>query len=116
MSAPCDPAHARSGRTLRALDAARRAENRRVAAGVLVAVAILVAIVLTFSGCAPSEAYRRADRLTFDAIAAEYSAYVAGDAALSSKQKERRLRTLRTWDVRSATGEAEQAPSAVESQ
>lgn len=92
-------------------DPTHRASDSRVAAGILIAVVILVALVATFvTGCAPSEPYRRADRMTFDAIAPEYSAYVAGDAGLSPKAKERRFRTLRTWDVRSSTGKPEPEP------
>lgn len=121
-----DPLHAPSTHTKRALAAYDRTSaelermrehtegtrRRRIQASlVLIVISILAALAVTFSsGCAPSEPYRRADRLTFDAIAPEYSAYVAGDAGLSAKAKERRYRTLRTWDARSSTGEPETEP------
>lgn len=41
-----------------------------------------------------------ADRLTYDAVAPEYSAYVAVDPRLTEAQKQRRFQTLRSWEAK----------------
>ena len=57
-------------------------------------------LALCATGCAmPGAAFVRAERATFDAIAPEYRAYVAADERLSPGQKDRRLRTVETWDL-----------------
>lgn len=63
--------------------------------------AIAIALLCLFaSGCTINKDYVKADKLTFDAIAPEYKAYVEKDVALDSDQKARRLRTLETWRLR----------------
>lgn len=64
-----------------------------------------------FTGCAAltssaPESWVRADRATHDAIAPEYSAYVDADASLDQPGKDRRHRTLTTWEKRLAEHEA----------
>lgn len=49
-------------------------------------------------GVAP--AYVQADRLTHDAIAPEFAAYVKADEKLAESQKARRLALLASWDER----------------
>ena len=60
------------------------------------------ALALSSTGCATTldEAYARADRATFDAVAPEYAAYVAGDPKLTVEQRERRHRTVELWRMR----------------
>lgn len=56
--------------------------------------------LLVGGGCAtPKVAFVRSERATFNAIAPEYAAYVAADPALNGDQRDRRMRTLRTWDL-----------------
>jgi hypothetical protein len=56
------------------------------------------------SGCAqlsaPTPAFVTADQATYSAIAPEYSAYVAADASLTPEQKQRRVDTVATWNLR----------------
>jgi hypothetical protein len=46
--------------------------------------------------------YVKADRLTYDAIAPEYLRYVDADPGLTQEQKDRRHRTVDTWNLRIA--------------
>lgn len=57
---------------------------------------------LSSSGCATTldEAYARADRATYDAVAPEYAGYVASDPKLTVEQRERRNRTVALWRLR----------------
>jgi hypothetical protein len=59
-------------------------------------------LALSSSGCGTTleGAYAQADRATYDAVAPEYAAYVAGDAKLTSEQRERRNRTVEMWRLR----------------
>ena len=51
-------------------------------------------------GCVlPDAAFVRSERATFDTVAPEYRAYVASDPGLGAEQRQRRLRTVETWDV-----------------
>ena len=66
---------------------------------------ILLLLPLSQStGCAalrpPTPDYVAADRATYDAVAPEYAGYVNADAGLEPEQRERRARTLQTWDAR----------------
>lgn len=72
----------------------------------------LAAVAGSAGGCAalqglqsPAGAYVAADRATYDAVAPEYAAYVANDAALSDEQRARRERTVQTWRLRLETAE-----------
>ena len=63
----------------------------------------LSGLLLTWlcAGCSGLDArYVRADRLTYEAIAPEYQAYVTRDEGLSEDQRARRLRTLAAWAAR----------------
>lgn len=65
-------------------------------------VALLVCVIATgvLSGCAtPSEAFVKAERATFTAIAPEYMRYVLADPALSNADKQLRVANLMLWDV-----------------
>jgi hypothetical protein len=59
-------------------------------------------LALASSGCATTldEAYARADRATYDAVAPEYAGYVASDPKLTVEQRERRNRTVALWRLR----------------
>ena len=57
-------------------------------------------VLLLLSGCSINQAYKAADRATYDAIAGEYVAYVGSDTALSDKQKQRRAETVASWEAR----------------
>ena len=56
------------------------------------------------TGCSalqlPTPNYIAADRATYQAVAPEYAAYVHADPALDDEQRERRDRTIATWDAR----------------
>ena len=60
----------------------------------------LIASCAILPSCTPTHVYLAADRATFDAVAPEYRAYVEADAALSAEQKQRRFRTVDTWQSR----------------
>jgi hypothetical protein len=69
-------------------------------------------LLLLVAGCCvlPSctgvaDAYVKADRVTYDAIAPESLVYVAADPKLTAPEKERRGRTVETWRIRTETGE-----------
>lgn len=66
----------------------------------LAGAALLLACLSGVCGCAtPEAAFVRAERATYQAVAPEYVAYVEADPALSDEEKERRRRTVRTWDL-----------------
>lgn len=60
---------------------------------------------------APNSDYVTADRATFEAVAPEYSAYVAADPSLDAEQIARRQRTVATWRLRIEQAE-KRSPSA----
>lgn len=47
-----------------------------------------------------ADAYLEADRLTYDAIAPSYRAYVEADPELNEASKQSRYRLLDTWKLR----------------
>jgi 4-amino-4-deoxy-L-arabinose transferase-like glycosyltransferase len=59
-------------------------------------------VVLSSSGCTTTlaDGFAQADRATYDAVAPEYAAYVAGDPKLTVEQRERRNRTVEMWRLR----------------
>ena len=64
--------------------------------------ALLVALAL-LTGCegiSVADAYVKADRLTYDAIAPSYQAYVQADDQLDAAAKQSRMRLLETWKLR----------------
>lgn len=63
-----------------------------------VALCLIVGLAL-LAGCAVDPAYVEADRLTFEAIAPEYSSLVS-EAGMTEDQVERRLRLIRSWEAR----------------
>ena len=64
---------------------------------------LLILLVLT-CGCSLQDAYVNADRLTYQAVAPEYRAYVKADEKLDDEQKARRERTVDAWAVRVTEG------------
>jgi hypothetical protein len=83
--------------------------TRRIAGGKPIRAATLgmifigtSALAISCSGCATTldGAFARADRATYDAVAPEYAAYVAGDPKLTAEQRERRHRTVELWRLR----------------
>ena len=66
---------------------------------------ILLLLPLSQSpGCSalhpPTPDYVAADRATYQAVAPEYAEYVEADPALDEEERDRRARTLDTWDAR----------------
>lgn len=61
---------------------------------------ILTLCGLLVASCTPPQLYTKADRLTFDAIAPEYSSYVLTDGSLTQEQKDLRLLNVETWRKR----------------
>jgi hypothetical protein len=59
--------------------------------------AALAAMMTLLASCGMNKAYLVADRLTYEAIAPDYSAYVMEDESLSAKDREIYLRTLTIW-------------------
>lgn len=60
----------------------------------------LALILMTLALCScdtVSKVYLASDRATFDAITPEYVHYVESDHGLTPKDKEIRLRTVKTW-------------------
>jgi hypothetical protein len=51
----------------------------------------------------PPPDYIAADRATYEAVAPEYAAYVAADAALDDQERATRRRTLEAWNFRLET-------------
>lgn len=63
--------------------------------------AFMFLFALGLSGCVtPDQLYVEADRLTYEAVAPEYGAYLDADTKLSDKQKDRRHKTLESWKHR----------------
>ena len=61
----------------------------------------LIALYIFLASCAPvPEAYQAADKATYEAVAPEYEAYFLKDDRLSAEQKERRKKTLLSWEAR----------------
>jgi len=61
---------------------------------------VLLSLCGCFCGCAaPNEAFVRAERATFAAIAPEYLGYVLADPALDDTDKQLRVANLMLWDV-----------------
>ena len=63
----------------------------------------LAACLLLLSSCnglSVAGAYLEADRLTYNAIAPKYKAYVEADATLDADTKRLRLNVLTTWNMR----------------
>jgi predicted lipoprotein len=65
----------------------------------LCAVAAL-ALLTGCEGISVADAYVKADRLTYDAIAPGYRAYVEADEKLDAASKQSRMRLLDTWKLR----------------
>jgi len=60
-----------------------------------------IPLLLLLASCGISQEYVKADRLTYDAVAPEFRAYVEGDPKLDTPEKKAvRLHTLETWDLR----------------
>ncbi len=62
-----------------------------------------VAALVLLTGCegiSVADAYVKADRLTYDAIAPSYRAYVEADEKLDAPSKASRIRLLETWKLR----------------
>ena len=62
-----------------------------------------VAALVLFSSCegmSVADAYVDADRLTYNAIAPGYRAYVEADEKLDAPSKASRIRLLDTWKLR----------------
>jgi hypothetical protein len=91
-----------------------RPQNWRLNAALPFAPIWLLLPLSQSTGCAalraPAPDYVAADRATYDAVAPEYAAYVAADAALDDEQRDRRARTIRTWAARLRAAEGTQAP------
>ena len=65
---------------------------------------LFVAAVL--SGCSGLHSnYVSADRLTYEAVAPEYLDYLEADPDLSTEERDRRLRTLESWEARVVAAE-----------
>lgn len=65
--------------------------------------ALPVAALLLLSACeglSVADAYVEADRLTYEAIAPSYRAYVEADVSLDEFSKQSRYRLLQTWEQR----------------
>ena len=62
-----------------------------------------VAALVLLTGCegiSVADAYVKADRLTYDASAPSYRAYVEADEKLDAPSKASRIRLLETWKLR----------------
>lgn len=60
-------------------------------------------LALSASSCGtPAAAYVAADQATYNAVAPEFRAYVLADPELDQAARDRRLRTLATWQQRIA--------------
>ena len=63
--------------------------------------AVTALVLLTgCEGISVADAYVKADRLTYDAIAPSYRAYVEADEKLDAPSKASRIRLLETWKLR----------------
>lgn len=75
-------------------------DTRRTTEAYLLILATLIAC-LVFSGCqGPDPVQVEAQRAEYEAIAPLYTTYVEEDSAITQEVKDRRLRTVRTWDLR----------------
>jgi hypothetical protein len=68
----------------------------------LLVLLVLLVLLLLDSGC---ESTSEAEKLTYRAIAPEYSAYVASDTKLDQEQKDRRINTINSWKLRLKEGQ-----------
>ncbi|MAK71852.1 MAG: hypothetical protein CMF19_07380 [Idiomarinaceae bacterium] len=59
-----------------------------------------LALLTGCEGISVADAYVKADRLTYDAIAPSYRAYVEADDKLDAPSKASRMRLLETWKMR----------------
>jgi hypothetical protein len=76
-----------------------------------VLLALILPAFLLLGGCQIGSSYVAADRATYEAIAPEYTGYLAADPKLDDSQKDRRRRTVQTWERRIEA--AEKAATAV---
>lgn len=68
---------------------------------------LVMAAALVVASCTgPSDAYVAADRATYDVIAPDYIRYVTADGALNADARDRKLRTIATWEARLRAAEA----------
>ena len=58
-----------------------------------------LALLTGCEGISVADAYVKADRLTYDAIAPAYRAYVEADKALDPAAKQSRMRLLDSWKL-----------------
>lgn len=80
-------------------------------AAIALGVAImLLALGATFGCHGPERAYVDADRATYEAVATEYLAYVAGDDRLDADRARRRQRTVIAWRLRLEAAERGREP------
>ena len=56
-----------------------------------------LALLSACEGISVADAYVKADKLTYEAIAPRYRAYVAADESLDEPSKQSRYRLLKTW-------------------
>lgn len=68
--------------------------------------AVFLPFLLCWSCTGPADAYIQADRATFDVIAPSYLVYVTNDTNLTEEEKERRRRTIASWQARLRAAEA----------
>lgn len=64
---------------------------------------VMMAALALLCGCegiSVADAYVKADRLTYDAIAPSFRAYVEADEKLDAPSKASRIRLLETWNLR----------------
>ena len=99
-----------SRRILSPQTAETRPQNWRMNATPPFAPILLLLPLSQCIGCAalrpPAADYVAADRATYEAVAPEYVAYVRADPGLDAEQRDRRARTLATWDARLRAAEA----------
>jgi hypothetical protein len=84
----------------------------------LLLLGIFIAACLQATGCAtaPAPSYIQADQQTYNAIAPEYQDYVNDDPALAPDEKQRRLDTLATWQLRINHAESSSAQTSAATQ
>ena len=99
-----------SRRILSPATAETRPQDWRMNAALPFAPILLLLPLTQCNGCAalqpPAPDYVAADRATYDAVAPEYAAYVHADPGLDEEDRERRDRTIATWDARIRAAEA----------
>tara|TARA_Y100000114_G_scaffold55678_1_gene50953 strand:- start:758 stop:988 length:231 start_codon:yes stop_codon:yes gene_type:complete len=59
-----------------------------------------LALLSACEGISVADAYVKADRMTYEAIAPSYRAYVEADETLDEPSKQSRYRLLQTWELR----------------